>query len=97
MKVETHTVPPDLLGPQRGRREIGERLADAGPGLGEQQVGRVLRALGREHLRDRLGHRALALARLGAAGQLVELRARLARDRRRPSAAAAARRLRPIA
>ena len=65
--------PARRLGPQRGRGEIGEGLADPGPGLGQQHVGRILGALGREHLGDRLGHRLLALARLDPPGQRIEL------------------------
>ena len=71
-----------LLGPQRRRREIGERLADPGAGLGEQQVGRVLARASARRPGHRLGHRPLALARLGAAGQPVEPCARIGRDRR---------------
>ena len=98
VKVDTHTAPPDCSRPERRRREIGERLADPGPGLGQQQVGRALRAAsGANTWVTASGHCALAFARLGAAGQPVEPRARLGGIDQRRSAAAAARRLRPIA
>ena len=54
--------------PQRGRRKVSERLADARARLGEQHVRGVFRALGREHRGHRLGHGALALAWLDPAG-----------------------------
>src|SRR5690606_19319461 len=62
-----------FLRPQRGGREVAERLADAGAGLGQQQVrGRAARARG-EHPGGLAGVAALAFAVFGAfAGQLGE-------------------------
>jgi hypothetical protein len=97
VKVDTHTVPPRALGPQRRRREIGQRLADPGPGLGEQHVGLALRRrFGREHPRrarpSRAGPRAARPRPVSSAS-----RSRASPDRRStPSAAAAARRLLPL-
>ncbi len=65
--------PARAFSPQGRRRQVGERLADAGTGLRQQHVGRALRRLGREHLGHRLGHRALPFSWLDPAGQLIEL------------------------
>src|SRR5205085_357502 len=50
-----------VLGPQRSGREVGEGLADAGAGFGEQHVRRILRPLRGEYRRYRRGHRLLPL------------------------------------
>ena len=91
VKVDTHTVPPRALGPQRRRREIGQRLADPRPRLGEQHVGLARRPARREDRRRLARHRPLPLARLGPrAGQLGQLAPRASaagidmRLRRRP-------------
>ena len=62
-----------VLGPQRGRSEIAQGFAGAGPGLRQQQVRRAFAAARREDLRrlDRVA--ALRRAALGSiAGQRGE-------------------------
>ena len=67
------------LGPQGGGRQVGERLADPRARFGKQKVGHILGAFRREHRSRGFCHRALAFARLGAPGQLVELAASFGR------------------
>jgi len=56
------------LGPEAGRRQIAQRLADAGPGLGQHQIGLVRRLFRREGGADRRGVIRLLRPGLGGLG-----------------------------
>jgi hypothetical protein len=93
VKVETQTGGV-LLGPEAGRGEIAERLADTGAGLGQHQVRLVLALARREGEADGRGVVGLLRARSAClAEQLDQARARLGggdglgRGRRRARAA----------
>ncbi len=67
-----------LLGPETGRRDIAQRLADAGTGLGEDGVGLTRRGARQEGLAHRVGIVGLLRPCLGAsAEQLGQATSRL--------------------
>ena len=89
-----------LLGPQRGRRDIAQGLADAGAGLDQHDVGLVLLLARREGLAGGRGIVALGRPRLGHVGagrdHLRQAQARLARLDRLAAGRRGGRRLLPL-